>query len=67
MYYNAATYLIQPPGVTSQTDIAEIKNEKARRNKVINYTVLISLFSLNLISFIFLVKGGSLPTNIIGE
>lgn len=62
MYYNAATLLIQPPGITSAADIAEFKNEKARRNKIMNYIVLVSLFSANIISFVCLFKGGSLPT-----
>jgi hypothetical protein len=64
MYYNAATLLIQPPGVTSVADIAEFKSEKARRNKIVNYVVLLSLFAANIISFVCLIIGKELPTRV---
>lgn len=64
MYYNAASMLQHPTGVTNAADLAEFRNKTAFRNKVINRVIITLIICLNLFCVGCLLKGGALPNNI---
>lgn len=64
MYYNAASMLHHPPGVTNPAELAEFRNQTAFRNKAMNRVVISLMVGLNLLCVGCLLKGKALPNNI---